>query len=443
MKKIFSTLSILLLALYSLFAQADFYTHPDWAKSANIYEVNIRQYTKEGTFKAFEKQLPRLKKMGVNILWLMPIFPIGEAQRKGSLGSYYAVKDYRAVNPEFGTLADLKALVKDAHDMGFKVILDWVANHSAPDNVLTKDHPNWYKHDSVTGKIIPPVADWGDVSGFNYANHDLWVYQIECMKYWIKEADVDGFRCDVAMMVPLEFWKRVRTELDKVKKVFMLAEGEGPEFHRNGFDMTYTWDLHHLLNQVAKGEKKAADIKKYMIHTDSIYQKDDYLMNFTSNHDENSWNGSEYERMGDAAKALAVLCATMPGMPLVYTGQESGLAKRLKFFDKDTIDWKKFPLADFYKTLLTAKTQHASLWNGSDGGSVEFITTGNPDVLAFIRKRDKDKLLVVINLSDKKQSSHYAVNRKLTDIFNGKALELSGLNSARMEPWGYGVYVIN
>ena len=425
------------------FAQSDFYTHPDWANNASIYEVNVRQYTPQGTFKAFEKSLPRLKDMGVKILWIMPIYPIGELNRKGALGSYYAVKDYQKVNPEFGTLADFKDLVTKAHSMGFKVILDWVANHSAPDNYLTKEHPDWYTHDS-TGKIIPPVADWTDVADFNYDQKGLWNYQIESMKYWIKNADVDGFRCDVAMMVPLEFWKEVRTQLDKTKKVFMLAEAEGPEFNRNGFDMTYGWELLNLMNSTAKGEKHATDIAAYIQKTDSLYRNSDYHMYFTSNHDENSWNGSEYERMSEAVPCFDVLCFTLPGMPLIYSGQEAGISYRLKFFDKDSIVWANYKAEKFYKTLVSLKTNNPELWNGADGGEINFENTGNSNILAFTRTKAGKQIFVVLNLSKTEQKAEFRgpnMNGAYKNAFNRTSLSLKGSYKDTLKPWEYVILV--
>ena len=443
MKKIVSTL-ILAVSILACFAESDFYTHPDWAKNASIYEVNIRQYTSQGTFKAFEKSLPRLKEMGVDILWIMPIYPIGEVNRKGSLGSYYAVKDYQKVNPEFGTLNDFKDLVAKAHSLGFKVILDWVANHSAPDNYLTRQHPDWYTHDSITGKIIPPVPDWTDVADFNYDKKGLWNYQIESMKYWIKNADVDGFRCDVAMMVPLEFWKEVRTELDKTKKVFLLAEAEGPEFNRNGFDMTYGWELLNLMNSASKGEKHATDFETWLKKTDSLYNKNDYHMYFTSNHDENSWNGSEYERMGEAVKCMDVLCFTLPGMPLVYSGQESAISNRLRFFDKDTIAWDGYKMQPFYKTLLSLKKNTPALWNGADGGNCTILPNKSNNILAFSRIKDNAGVVVILNLSKTAQNVQInspALVGKFKDAFSGTLTELNGFYSGDMKSWDYVILV--
>ena len=439
---------IFLLTLHTLFAKAqqdaDFYIHPAFSRHASIYEVNIRQYTPEGTFKAFEKSLPRLQEMGVDIIWIMPIYPIGQLNRKGTLGSYYAVQDYQKVNPEFGTLADLRDLVAKAHGLGIKVILDWVANHSAPDNDLITTHPDWYTHDSITGKIIPPVPDWTDVADFNYDKKGLWDYQIESMKYWIANADIDGFRCDVAMMVPLEFWKKARIELDKAKKVFMLAEAEGPEYHRNGFDMTYGWELLTLMNKTAKGEKRATDIAAYMRKIDTTYKRDDYQMFFTSNHDENSWNGSEYERMGDAVKCLDVLCFTLPGMPLIYSGQESAVTRRLRFFDKDTIAWDNYKLQPFYTRLNALKRDNPAVANGVFGGKANLIKTGNKDVLAFSRSNEDNQIIVITNLSKSPQTIRLKsalLAGKFKDAFSGAPVDLRGSYSVRLKSWDYLILV--
>ena len=440
-------LSILFL-VSSLVADAqknDPWTTPQWAENATIYEVNVRQYTPQGTFRAFESSLPRLRAMGVDVLWLMPIFPIGIEGRKGSRGSYYAVRDYRGVNPEFGTMDDLKHLVKTAHAQGFKVILDWVANHSAPDNPLTKQHPEWYTHDSL-GHIIPPVPDWSDVADFNYDQKGLRDYQIESMKYWLREADVDGFRCDVAMMVPLDFWKECRIELDKTKKVFMLAEAEGPEYHRNGFDMTYGWEYMNLCNKIVKGEKQVNDLYQYFYDFDEKYWDDDNVMYFTSNHDENSWNGTEYERLGDAYKAFAVLSATVPGMPLVYTGQESALNRRLAFFEKDSIVWGDYPLADFYTRLLKLKQTNKALRveMKSDYDFDFLLDKEYPNTFCFVRRRDGQQVLTIINLSNKAtdlKMKKTNIAGDYTELFTGQKHKIKNELNLHLEPWGYKVFV--
>lgn len=289
--------------------------HPDWSTKVSIYEVNVRQFTKEGTFKALESHLPRLKELGTDIIWLMPIHPIGEINRKGTLGSFYSVKDYRGINPDYGDTISFKRFVKKAHDQGLYVIIDWVPNHSAWDNPLVKQHPEWYAKDS-TGKMFSPY-DWTDVVKFDYNNQEMRQYMIDAMKYWIDRYDIDGFRCDVAAEVPMDFWDTARTELDKVKKVFMLAEAEGPQFH-SAFDMTYGWEFHHIMNQIYKGKAGPNDIEKYLLKNDSIYPKDAYRMYFITNHDENAWNGTEFERLGNAVETFFTLATIVPGMPLLY-----------------------------------------------------------------------------------------------------------------------------
>ena len=251
--KNFISLFILLFILSNssiLFAQkSTTVKHPEWSKNASIYEVNVRQYTPEGTFKAFQKHLPEIKKMGIDILWLMPINPIGKLNRKGSLGSYYSISDYNAVNPEFGNINDLKNLVNAAHNLGMKVIIDWVANHTSWDNIWTKTHPGFYIKDK-NGNFKSPVADWTDAIGLNYNNPKLWIAMENSMEFWIKECDIDGFRCDVAGRVQMPFWNFVRMELEKIKPVFMLAEAEGPQFHKHAFDMTYSWEPHDIMKKI-------------------------------------------------------------------------------------------------------------------------------------------------------------------------------------------------
>lgn len=378
-------------------------THPEWSRNANIYEVNIRQYTPEGTFKAFEKELPRLQDMGVKILWLMPVQSIGKKNRKGSLGSYYSVRDYKAVNPHFGNMEDFKSLVKEAHQRGMKVILDWVANHTAWDNVWTEKHPEWYNKDEE-GNFKPPVEDWSDVIDLNYKNKNMRSAMIEAMKFWVKEANIDGYRCDVAAKVPIDFWIEARKELDSIKPVFMLAEADKPKMHK-AFDMTYAWDFHFLMNKVAAGDTAVSVLQERIQEEQKKYAANDYRMMFTSNHDENSWKGSVGERLGKNTQNFAVLAATMYGMPLVYSGQEAGLDKRLKFFEKDTIQWNKKPLQKFYQQLLMLKRKNKALWNGNNGGKYVHLKTNHPkDVFAYQRIKGDKSVVVVLNFSDESKS---------------------------------------
>jgi glycosidase len=414
------------------------YTHQDWVKSASIYEVNIRQYTQEGTFTAFEKHLPRLKEMGVDILWIMPINPIGEINRKGTLGSYYAVKDYQKVNPEFGTIDDLKQMVSTAHDLGMYVIIDWVANHTSWDNWMIQSHPDWYTRDSLE-IIIAPVADWTDVADLNYDVPELREYMAQSLEFWVKEANIDGYRCDVAGMVPIDFWDNVRTRLDSIKPVFMLAEWESNEA-MSAFDMVYGWEMHHIMNQIAQGKKNTGALDTYFAKIDSLYKVDDYFMYFTSNHDENSWNGTEFERMGSGAQTMAVLAATIPGMPLIYSGQEAKLEKRLSFFEKDTIDWKNYEYQDFYKKLLTLKHDNKALWNGNSGGSIERIATSDSSIYSFSRSKDEDQVVVILNLSaiEKNVSlQNEKIEGNYTSLFTQANVAVGNGSTIKLEPWGY------
>lgn len=366
----------------------------EWSKNAVIYEVNIRQYTEDGTFKSFEAEMPRLKEMGVDILWLMPIFPIGLENRKGSLGSYYAVQDYTAVNPEFGTMDDMKSLIAKAHELGMYVILDWVANHSAWDHAWVKEHPDYYKKDS-TGTMVSPF-DWSDVVAFDYSNPAMRKAMENDMLFWVRDMNIDGFRCDVAGEVPTDFWEDASVELNKVKPVFMLAEAEKPELVYNAFDMDYGWHQHHLMNEIAKGNIDANEMNAYFEALDDEYPSRSYKMYFTTNHDENSWNGTVEERLGDAADALSVLTFTIGDMPLIYNGQESALNKRLLFFEKDSIDWDDYSKANFFQKLTYLKHNEKSLWNGSYGEHyVRIPSTSDEQIFAF----DRGNVRVLLNLS--------------------------------------------
>ncbi|MFA8433196.1 MAG: alpha-amylase family glycosyl hydrolase [Marinifilaceae bacterium] len=415
-----------------------------WSRNANIYEVNIRQHTKEGTFNAFAKHLPRMKEMGVDILWLMPIFPISEKNRKGSLGSYYSVRDYRAVNPEFGTMEDLKNLVKKAHELGMHVVLDWVANHTGWDSDLITKHNDWYTKNEK-GEIVSPVEDWSDTADLNFDKEELRDYMIGSLKFWIEQADVDGFRCDMAAMVPTDFWNRARKELDAVKPVFMLAEAWEPELVEEAFDMAYAWDFHHLMNDIAKGEKNAKEIDAYFTKIDTLYPKDAYLMNFLTNHDENSWAGTIKERMGDGGKTFAVLTFTMPGMPMLYSGQEAGLDHRLKFFEKDEIKWDNKELIPFYTQLLSLKSTNKALRNGVQGGKLVRIPSDKDEaVYAFVREKDGDKVVVILNLTDKAVEANLnsaALAGEYTNHFTGTKENLKTEAKVALKPWEYRVYV--
>jgi hypothetical protein len=412
---------------------------PDWAKNASIYEVNVRQFTSEGTFNAFAKHLPRLKDMGVKILWLMPVHPIGEINRKGNLGSYYSVKDYLAVNPEYGTIDDFKNLVREAHALGLYVIIDWVANHSAWDNPLATEHPEWYKKDK-NGQFVSPY-DWTDVIAFDYSNPEMRSYMTEAMLWWVRNTDIDGFRCDVAGLVPVDFWEHTRKALDAVKPVFMLAEADDIPLMYNAFDMAYNWKLMNLMHKVTHGKAGAHQIDSLINRNLKDYPEGSLMMNFTSNHDENSWAGTEYERYGEGALAMAVLTATIPGMPLIYTGQEEPLLRRLNFFDRDPVGFGKYELASFYKTLFELKQSTPALWNGKYGGSYHLVknSAGN-NIFSFLRRKGDSQILVIINVSNKPVDFTLGDEAALgdwMDVFSGKMIKIVPREKIHLEPWKY------
>jgi glycosidase len=378
---------------------------PEWAKAANIYEVNIRQYTPEGTLNAFSGHIPRLKEMGVDILWFMPVQPIGIDRRKGGLGSYYSIADYTAVNPEFGTMEEFKKIVDKAHSKGMRVLLDWVANHTAFDHPWTQAHPEWYLQDSL-GNILSPVDDWSDVAGLNYENPAMRDAMIKEMAFWVRELGIDGFRCDVAFMVPTDFWEEAVSRLKDIKPdILMLAEADHPENALLGgpFQADYAWTLHHIMNDVAAGKKPVSEFEAHRLVLDSLYGKDVMKMTFTTNHDENSWNGTVFERMGEGHKVHFVLAATWShSFPLIYSGQEMGLNHRLRFFEKDTIKWERPELLPFYSGLLNLKHKTPALWNGNYGGDFDVILVDDQRSLyAYRRQRGDSEVVAFLNFSDK------------------------------------------
>ena len=393
MKK-FLILSLALLALACCKKTPS--VHPDWTYNSVLYEVNIRQFSPEGTFAGVEAQLPRLKDLGVDILWLMPMYEIGTEGRKGTLGSYYAISDYKAVNPEFGTMEDFEHLLAAAHGMGFKVILDWVANQTAPDNVWMYEKPaNFYERDSLGNAVWE--YDWTDTRSLNYENEEVWRAQDDAMRFWL-EKGVDGFRCDAAGEVPAEFWKGILPQMNKdYPNIYLLAEAERDNLAdaSETFDANYAWELHHLLNSMAQGRKTVADLKDYVARDAARFPKEAYRLMFTSNHDENSWSGTEFEREGAAANACAVLCFTLPGsQPLIYTGQEIGLSRRLEFFEKDPItDWSANEYTAFWKKLVDLKHGNPALAAGEKGGPIEYIDA--PDGVIAFRRQVKGNTVVV------------------------------------------------
>lgn len=395
--------SLILATLFTAAAHAE-PKHPAWSRSSNVYEVNLRQYSQEGTLNALTADLPRLKKLGVDIIWLMPLHPIGEQNRKGALGSYYAVKDYTAVNPKFGSLDDVRKLVKQAHALGMHVILDWVGNHTAWDHPWAAQHPDWYKKNEQ-GQIAAvsfkngagETEQWADVIGLDYGNKELWPAMTSAMAFWVRDVGVDGFRADAAHMVPTEFWEQARAQLDKIKPVFMLAEADEPALHAKAFDASYDWSLNGIMKKIGKGQAGAAELRAYVSNPPKAYARDSFRLQFTSNHDINSWEGSDQELYGPAWGAMQVLSYTLPGIPLVYNGQEARLDKKLAFFEKDAIDWKNYPLEGFIGGLNALKKQNPALWNGASGGTVQLLDVGNEQLFSFKRQQGANHVRVIVN----------------------------------------------
>lgn len=416
---------------------------PDWTHATNIYEVNIRQYTKEGSFKAFSKELPRLKDMGVQTIWFMPITPISQKNKKGVLGSYYAASDYVSVNPEFGTLDDFRILVKEAHAQGFKVIIDWVANHTGWDHKWTRDHPDYYETDHVTGQF-KIASGMDDIIELNFHNPDLIRAMIEAMKFWIVECNIDGFRCDLAFWVELNFWTAARKELDVIKPLFWFGELdpiEHPEY-MGTFDAAYTWTWMHKTEDFYKKHLPLATLDTVLKQYDGIGSASMRAW-FTSNHDENTWNGSEYEKYGDMAKALAVFSCTWDGIPLIYSGQELPNLKRLKFFEKDEIAWTgKDQLHDFYKALLNLHSNNPALYAG-DAKSVtqRLKTTDDHHVFAYLRRKGNHEVIVILNLSNEHvQFSVEGIHGRFQEIFSQRETDLSASVDFQMNRWEYLVF---
>ena len=415
--------------------------HPDWSKNATIYEIFVRQFTPEGTFRAAEKQLPRLKALNVDILWLMPINPIGEKNRKGSIGSPYSVKDYFAVNPDLGTLDDLKHFVAAAHALGLHVIVDWVPNHTAWDNPLAALHPDWYQHDAKGDFRPTPWFDWSDIINLDYRSPGLRKYMTDAMKYWGKEADIDGYRCDVAGFVPVDFWNNVRRELDAIKPVFMLAEWETRDLHAEAFDMTYAWSWYDTMVNIAKGKADAGALFGFYAWDEGFFPPGCIRMNFVSNHDKNSWEGTEFEQFGDALPAAIVLSVVGNGMPLLYNGQEAGNTKRLKLFEKDPIEWREHPNAELYRRLFALKHANTALWNGPWGALMVHVPS-DPNIFSFVRRNARDKVFAVFNFSKEARLAKFEedlCHGTYTDYFSGEKVTVDATTRLPLGPWGYRV----
>ena len=419
--------------------------HTCWAYDATIYELNTRQATPEGTFAAAEALLPELKESGVDIIWIMPIQKIGVLERKGTLGSYYAITDYCEFNPEFGTRADFEHFLAKAHELGMKVILDWVANHTAPDSEWTKND-GWHYRDSLGNLMVQ--YDWTDISKLNYDNQDMRAEMKKAMHWWMDSIGIDGFRCDVAGEVPTDFWNDAMAEIKaKHPDMFTLAEDEdkAQELTETAFDMYYGWTLHHLMNGVAQGKNTVEDLWGYFAKVDTTIRQEAIRMNFTSNHDENSWNGTEFERMGDATDLFAAFTYVVPGMPMIYTGQMSGNHHRLEFFEKDLIDCvENAPQKALYKGLNDLRANNRALWSNEKGAPMVRLAADNDKVFACVRtkscpKHGDNTVIAIMNMSAEPQT----VTLDLTNLageYNcicGKTMTLEATQTLELTPWKY------
>ncbi len=424
-------------------------TAPEWFKTAVIYEVNLRQMTTEGTIKAFQTHLPRLKEMGVDVVWLMPIYPISVAKRKGKMGSPYAVQDYKAVNPDLGTMADLDSLVKAVHANNMKIILDYVPNHTGWDHIWMKEHQDWYNRASDT--ICHPrdnegkPTDWYDVADLNYDNQEMRKEMLDCMQFWVKEHDIDGYRMDVAGFVPNDFWEEVRPRLQAIKPVFMLSEWEDvPQHFESCFEVNYGWAFHKLLNGIAQGTKLPSDLDKHYADVKAKFPSNATQLLFITNHDENTWNGTEFKRMGKAVNAMAALTFTFEGLPLIYTGQELENKKQLAFFEKDALDYSKlnYDHSLFYRNLIALKHRNQALWNGVNGGGIQKLNVENDNnqIYAFFREKNDDKVVCLFNLSAKAAKTKLigaGAEGAYNDIYTNQPYKITQNMPLELAPWQF------
>ena len=417
--------------------------HPEWSKNATIYELNLRQFTAEGTLAAAERELPRLAALGVGIVWLMPIHPIGEKNRKGGKGSPYSVRDYRAVNPDYGTLDDLRSFVKTAHGLGLRVILDWVANHSAWDNPLVAEHPEWYSRD-WKGDFHPTSwNDWSDIIEFDYDQPGLRRWMTESLAYWVREADIDGYRADVAGFVPLDFWETARRELEAIKPVFMLGEWEATDLHAAAFDATYAWGWYNAAREATVGGRGAGPLRGYYSTHDNAWPAGAMRMTFVTNHDKNSWDGTEFEEFGPGLDAVTVLSFVGDGIPLVYNGQEAGNDRKLAFFERDPIEWREHPRGELYRRLIEFKLAEPALWNGPWGARMIDVPNGAQDrLLTFVRGDGQHRVFAAFNFSGeavKTTLGHAPYAGRYRDFAGGATVDLAERDTIELPAWGWRV----
>ena len=425
------------------------YKNPEWSYSAILYEMNIRQFTTEGTFRAASERLPFLRSIGVDAIWLMPIYPIGEEDRKGSLGSYYSIRDYKGVNPEFGSEADLRDFITKAHALGMKILFDWVANHTARDARWISECPvDWYERDSEGRAKVP--WDWSDTAKLNYANREVWRGQIDAMRYWVEQFGIDGFRCDMAMLVPIEFWQEASAELHSIKSdIFMLAEAEEDNLFEGAFNMSYQWNIHHIMCDIAKGARRVWDLRNAMHAERQRYPREAMRLSFTSNHDENSWSGSEQSRFGRALEVMTAMTFLMPStMPLIYTGQEVGYDHSFAFFDRDPIPeelYKEGYATELYRRLADLKHSQRALDSGERGGDVIEIENNAKDcMMTFVREVEGSRVVAIVNLSPYTIHADFRTGiyaGKYRDAISGERVILDEHVERDIAPWHYQILV--
>ncbi len=421
---------------------------PEWAAQGVLYECNTRQFSAQGNFAGIEAQLPRLRNLGVDILWLMPIHPIGVERRKGALGSPYSVRDYYAINPDFGTLEDFKRLVQSAHQQEIKLILDWVPNHTSWDAVWKNKHPEYYTRyqGDFTVPINEkgePIEDWSDVCDLDYSNPALREAMIQAMQYWVRECDIDGFRVDMAGMVPNDFWAQVRPALDSIKPLFMLSEWQDEPAHfTTCFNANYGWKWKDVTRDIAAGRQTPRSLDTLLRYLNNFYPEHYFQLYFTQNHDENTWNGTEVELYGPAADAFNVLAFTWQGIPMLYNGQEDGLDERLEFFEKSPIHWKKYAKQDFFTRLCELRHGNQAVWAGRAGGTLQKISNDKEDqVYAFSREKNGDRIVVVLNLSKERASVTLRPANALlgpyANVFGRSTMQMTKEVTLNLKPWDY------
>ncbi len=439
--------------------KSEYYGRPalksaDWVKDAVIYSVYLRSFSREGTFNGFEQRIPELKNLGVTVLWLLPINPVGVKNRKGSLGSPYSVQDYYGINPEFGTLDDFKRLLTTVHKNGLKLIIDLVANHTSWDSKLIREHPDWFTKDAA-GKIVSPNADWTDVADLDYSKPGLRAYMIEMMRWWIKDVGIDGFRCDVAELVPTDFWNEARAQLNKIKPIMMLSEGSIPEHHAKAFDLTYSWNIYDVLEPLLKGKRPVALLDQ-ILKTESLqFPTGSLRMRFVTNHDKNAWDAPAISKFGpDGLKLAVVLTNTLPGVPMIYTGEEVANDRKLSLFEKVSVDWSRpRTMEGLYRALFLLRKDHKAL---SRGEMVKVASSNDTTVYSYFRVAGNDRILTILNFGTAtiKSTLHLPLDRlmpgakkvALKEVFSGKSLSVEPANGTdlevELEGRGYRVYVV-